>query len=73
MSVQSCSIFMILLDGILSSGQLIIPAVILAIDLRFLLGSFKLKWSDELSLNKKNQPLIYENEKSHNYGVDLHG
>ena len=44
---------MILLDGILSPGQLIIPAVILAIDLRFLLGSFKLKWSDELSLNKK--------------------
>ena len=53
MNVQSCSIFMILLDGILSPGQLIIPAVILAIDLRFLLGSFKLKWSDELSLNKK--------------------
>ena len=42
---------MILLDGILSPGQLIIPAVILAIDLRFLLGWFKLKGSDELSLN----------------------
>ena len=44
---------MILLDGILSPGQLIIPAVILAIDLRFLLGSFKLNRNDELSLNKK--------------------
>ena len=52
MSVQPCSIFMILLDGILSPGQLIIPALgILAIDLSFLLGSFKLNRSDELSLN----------------------
>ena len=45
---------MILLDGILSPGQLIIPALgMLAIDLTFLLQSFKLIWSDELSLNKK--------------------
>ena len=44
---------MILLDGILSPGQLIIPAWMLAIDLSFTLGSFKLKWSEELSLNKK--------------------
>ena len=44
---------MILLDEILSSGQLIIPALILTIDLSFLLGSFKLNRSAELSLNKK--------------------
>ena len=45
---------MILLDGILSPGQLIIiPVLMLAIDLRFVLGSFKLNQSDELSLNKK--------------------
>ena len=44
---------MILLDGILSPGQLIIPALMLAIDLSFLLGSFKLNQNDELSLNKK--------------------
>ena len=44
---------MILLDGILLPGQLIIPALMLAIVLSFLLGSFKLNWSDELSLNKK--------------------
>ena len=42
---------MILLDGILSPGQLIVPAVMLAIDLSFFLGSFKLNLSDELSLN----------------------
>ena len=44
---------MILLNEILSHGQLIIPALRLAIDLSFLVGSFKLNWSDELSLNKK--------------------
>ena len=44
---------MILLEGILSPDQLIIPALMLAIDLRFLLGSFKLNLSDELSHNKK--------------------
>ena len=44
---------MILLDEILSSGQLIIPALILAIGLCFLLGSFKLNQSNELSLNQK--------------------
>ena len=53
MNVQSYSIFMILLDGILLPGQLKIPALRLAIDLSFLLGSFKLNQSDELSLNKK--------------------
>ena len=46
-------VFMILLDGILSSGQLTIPALMLAVDLSFLIGSFKLNWNDELSLNKK--------------------
>lgn len=51
-SVLFC-LFMILLDEILSSGQLMIPALILAIDLSFLLGSFKLNQSDELSLNQK--------------------
>ena len=30
-----------------------IPALMLAIDLSFLLGSFKLNQNDELSLNKK--------------------
>ena len=44
---------MILPDEILSPGQLIIPALMLAIDLSFLLGSFKLSQSDRLSLNKK--------------------
>ena len=44
---------MILLGGILSPGQLIIPALMLAIDISFLLGSFKLTRTDELSLNKK--------------------
>ena len=32
---------------------IIIPALMLAIDLSFLLGSFKLNWSDKLSLNEK--------------------
>ena len=46
---------MILLDEILSRGQLIIPALMLAIDLSFLLGSFKLNQSDKLiSVKKKN-------------------
>ena len=44
---------MILLDGILSPGQLTIPALMLAIDLSFLIGSFKLNWNDELNLNEK--------------------
>ena len=44
---------MILLDGVLSPGQLIIPALMLPIDLSSLLRSFKLSWSAELSLNKK--------------------
>ena len=46
-------LFMILLDGILSPGQLTIAALMLAIDLSFLIGSFKLIWNDELSLNEK--------------------
>ena len=54
---DECSVlfylFIIILDGILSPGQLKIPALRLAIDLSFLLGSFKLNQSDELSLNKK--------------------
>ena len=44
---------MILLDGILSPGQLIISTLILAIDLSFLLGSFKLNQSGKLRLSKK--------------------
>ena len=44
---------MILLDEILSHGQLIILSLMLSIDLSFLLGSFKLNRSAELSLNKK--------------------
>ena len=61
MNVQSCSIFMILLDGILSPGQLIIPALgMLAIDLTFLLLSFKLSWSDEVSLNKKLTSYLFK-------------
>ena len=55
--LDECSVlfylFIIILDGILSPGQLKIPALRLAIDLSFLLGSFKLNQSDELSLNKK--------------------
>ena len=54
--LDECSVlfylFIIILDGILSPGQLKIPALRLAIDLGFFLGSFKLNWSDELSLNK---------------------
>ena len=46
-------IFMILLDGILSPGQCLISALMLGIDLRFLLESFKINRSDKLSLNKK--------------------
>ena len=46
---------MILLDGILSPGQLIIPALMLATDLSFLLGSFKLNQSDEPSPSKKKK------------------
>ena len=54
MSVQFLFyLFIIILDGILSPGQLKIPALRLAIDLSFLLGSFKLNQSVELSLNKK--------------------
>ena len=41
------------MNGILSPGQLILPALMLAIDLSILLGSFKLNRNDELSLNKK--------------------
>ena len=54
--LDECSVLFYLHDiprGILSPGQLIIPALMLAIDLSFLLGSFKLSWSDKLSLNKK--------------------
>ena len=55
--LDECSVllylFMILPDEILSHGQLIILALMLSIDLSFLLGSFKLNWSYELSLNKK--------------------
>ena len=55
--LDECSVlfylFIIILGGILSPGQLKIPALRLAIDLSFLVGSFKLNWSDELSLNKK--------------------
>ena len=53
-SVVFC-LLMILLDEILSHGLLIIPALMLSIDLSFLLGSFKLKQSDKPSLNKKKK------------------
>ena len=61
--LDECSVlfylFMILLDGILSPGQLIIPARMLAIDLSFLLGSFKLNQSEELiSIKKINHSSI---------------
>ena len=46
-------LFIRLLNGILSPGQLTIPALMLAIDLSFLIGSFKLNWNDELNLNEK--------------------
>ena len=45
---------MILLDEILSHGQLIILALMLAIDLSFHLGSFKLNQSDKHLKNLKN-------------------
>ena len=45
---------MIWQDGILSPGQLKVYALMLAIDLSFLLELFELNWSDKLSLNKKN-------------------
>ena len=48
-------LFMILLDENLSHGQVIIPALMLSIDLSFLLGSFKLKQSGKLSLNLKKK------------------
>ena len=64
---DECSVlfylFMILLEGILSPGQLIIPALMLAIDLSFLLGSFKLNLSDELSLNKKKKKINFSSIK----------
>ena len=52
--LDECSVLFYLHDiprGILSPGQLIIPALMLAIDLSFPLGSFKLNWNDKLSLN----------------------
>ena len=60
--LDECSVlvylFMILLDAVLSPGQLIIPALTLAIDISFLLGT--LNQSNDLSLNQKNlQPLVY--------------
>ena len=51
-SVLFC-LLMILLDSILSPGQLIISALTLAIDLSFLLGSVKVNQSNKLSLNQK--------------------
>ena len=44
---------MVLPDGLLSPGQLITLALMQAINLSFLLGSFKLNQSDVLSINKK--------------------
>ena len=46
---------MILLGGILSPGQLRILALMLAIDLNFLLVSFKFNQSDEINLKKKKK------------------
>ena len=73
MSVQFLFyLFIIILDGILSPGQLKIPALGLAIDLSFLLESFKLNWSDELSLNKKLTSHLLKGN-FYNYEEDLHG
>ena len=44
-------LLLILLDGILSPGQLIIPALTLAIYMNFLLGSLKLNQNKKLSFN----------------------
>ena len=49
-SVLFC-LLMILLEGILSPGQLIISALTLAIDLSFPLGSLKVNQNNKLSLN----------------------
>ena len=48
-------LFMILLDENLSHGQVIIPALMLSIDLSFLLGSLKLQleWQAKSQLKKK--------------------
>ena len=73
MSVQSYSVFIILLDGILSLGKLIIPALMLAIDLSFLLGSFKHNQTDELSLNKEKLTSHLLKGNAPSCGVDLHG
>ena len=55
--LDECSVlfylFIIILDGILSPGQLKIPALRLAIDLSFLLGLLKFNQSDKLSLRQK--------------------
>ena len=54
--LDECSVLFYLHDiprGILSPGQLIIPALMLAIDLSFLLGLLKFNQSDKLSLRQK--------------------
>ena len=43
---------LILLDGIPSPGQLIMPALTLAIGLNFFSGSLKFNQNDELSLKQ---------------------
>ena len=51
--LDECSVlvylFMILLDAVLSPGQLIIPALMLAIDLRFLFSSVQFSSVQSLS------------------------
>ena len=55
----------ILLDGIPSLGQLIMPALTLAINLSFFLL---------LKLNQSNKKIVSKERKkiSHNYGMDLY-
>ena len=49
---------MILLDGIVSLCQLIIPALTLAIDLNFILGSLELNQNDKPRISQKLQPFV---------------
>ena len=60
------SLLLILLYGILSSGQFIIPTLTLVINMNFPLKLFKLNQSNK----EINQP---RNETSHNYRMNLRG
>ena len=60
------SLLLILLDGILSSGQFIIPTLTLVINMSFPLKLFKLNQSNK-EINKPR------NETSYNYRMNLCG